>query len=240
MGLVWERELGRGEQTVALAMADHADDDGSKIFPSIGRIAWKTGYSERQVTRIIQKLTKMGLLILVHKSRQHRAAEYRMVITAVPEKEAFRSDTVSSLEPARDDILTSRGDISDARGDIAMSPDPSFEPPVKPPSSGAQEPAPSRDATKAFDELFTQLTGLPLPAATTKKQKATNGEMWHQPVRRMVALANGTAAYVLRETVAHMKREGLSIAWPKSVENNFRAKFSNLKTTTTRKGTVYR
>ena len=135
MSMVWELQLSHAEQSVALAMADHADDDGSKIFPSIARIAWKTGYSERQVQRIIVNLVDKRLLIVVFPPSQHRATEYRMDIDAIPPKPPF----VSQKRSARGDILAPRGDISKPRGDIAMSPDPSLEPPIDPPILSAAD-----------------------------------------------------------------------------------------------------
>lgn len=62
MGLVWDSDLPRDEKYVLLAYADHADHEGRGIFPSYGRIAWKTGYSRRQVMRITDSLTSKNIL----------------------------------------------------------------------------------------------------------------------------------------------------------------------------------
>lgn len=62
-GQVWEIELPANKLIVMLAMADHADHEGHNVFPSIGLIAWKTGYSERQIQRIIKALVADGLLV---------------------------------------------------------------------------------------------------------------------------------------------------------------------------------
>jgi len=67
MGLVWEHpiggEFGHTEKYVLLAYADHADQNGKNIFPSIDLIAQKTGYSERSVQTITRELEKMGFLV---------------------------------------------------------------------------------------------------------------------------------------------------------------------------------
>src|SRR6266850_242122 len=65
MGLVWELNLPHNEAWVLMAYADHADDEGGHVFPSIGKIAWKTGYKERQVQNIVRSLESKGLLQLV-------------------------------------------------------------------------------------------------------------------------------------------------------------------------------
>ena len=62
MNSVWEWDLPSNEKIVLLAYADHAAHDGSSVFPSISRIAEKTGYGERWVQLITRKLEAMGLL----------------------------------------------------------------------------------------------------------------------------------------------------------------------------------
>lgn len=63
MGMVWDSNLPSYEKMVLLAYADHADHDGKNIYPSIGRIAWKTGYKDRRVQQITRTLEKNGILI---------------------------------------------------------------------------------------------------------------------------------------------------------------------------------
>lgn len=67
MGLVWEQpildEFGRPEKYLLLAYADHADQNGNNIFPSVELISKKTGYEERSVQSITRKLEKLGYLV---------------------------------------------------------------------------------------------------------------------------------------------------------------------------------
>jgi hypothetical protein len=56
MNHVWKLELPTNEKIVLLAYADHARPDGTCIFPSVGLLARKTSYSEREVQRITRKL----------------------------------------------------------------------------------------------------------------------------------------------------------------------------------------
>ena len=62
MSLVWDSELPTDEKFVALALADFADDDGNRIYPSVSTIARKVGKSERQVQRTLSKLKRSRLL----------------------------------------------------------------------------------------------------------------------------------------------------------------------------------
>ena len=69
MGLVWELDFSsvtkfeRPEKYVLLAYADHADQNGGGIWPSIDLIAKKTGYSERMVQMITRDLEIAGYLV---------------------------------------------------------------------------------------------------------------------------------------------------------------------------------
>lgn len=57
---------GGGEMLLALALADHAHDDGTHIFPSIARLAEKTRQSERSVQYQLRRMETSGWLVLVN------------------------------------------------------------------------------------------------------------------------------------------------------------------------------
>ncbi len=65
MGEVFDLDLPHAEMLVLLAMADHADHLAMNVRPGLPLIAWKTGYSLRQVRRIIGRLIKRRLLVLL-------------------------------------------------------------------------------------------------------------------------------------------------------------------------------
>jgi hypothetical protein len=123
MGQVYELELSHPQQSIALALADHAHDDGSHIFPGIGYIAWKTGYSERNVIRLLNDLENIGLIARVHGRSIGRGnvQEYAMDVCAVPKKEPYKGDSTSPFNRAKHDNLSpnikgdklSKGDKSD-------------------------------------------------------------------------------------------------------------------------------
>lgn len=81
MALVWDLDLEPNKRLVLLAYADHADDDGDNVYPSLPRIARKTGYSADQVRRISRELVMDGLMELVERGggrgRPHR---YRLTL----------------------------------------------------------------------------------------------------------------------------------------------------------------
>ena len=131
MGGVWELDLEPPKKLVLLAMADHADHEGRNVHPSIDLVAWKTGYSPRQVQRIVHELTDAGILEVQELGTgRGKPTHYRVDI----EKGVKMSPFIRNN--GRQDVTHSekKGDICDTervtsvqqKGDIAMSPEPSY------------------------------------------------------------------------------------------------------------------
>jgi hypothetical protein len=150
-GEVWELDLSHPQKWVLMAMADHADHDGGNVFPSVGLIAWKCGYSERQVQRIRRELEALGVLVLEAAPAGERRV-YRIDLAAAPRK-ARRSD-VPGKRP-RQDVTTPRQDVTpdmvspvtpgcQGRGDIQVSPGGDIQVSPKPPLT-VKEPPPTRE-----------------------------------------------------------------------------------------------
>jgi len=108
-GQVWSIELTHTQQTLMLCLADHAQDDGTKVFPSVARMMWKTGYSRRRVQTILQELVKIGLLIPVSPGRgggggrNGYATEYRIDLSKGLLKPPFKSS--ARAEPSAEDSV---------------------------------------------------------------------------------------------------------------------------------------
>lgn len=63
MDVVWRYyPAGAGELTLALALADWANDEGRSIYPSVPAAARKARLSERQVQRLLRKMEGRGYL----------------------------------------------------------------------------------------------------------------------------------------------------------------------------------
>ena len=78
MTMVFDAQLKSNQKLVLLALADHANDMGGRVFPSIERVAHKVCLSKRQVQRIMNDLRKEGLIHMTHKASRHRPREYRI------------------------------------------------------------------------------------------------------------------------------------------------------------------
>ena len=80
MTQVWGLKIPHNQQWVLLAMADIADDDGTRCYPSMDYLAWKTTYSESQVRRIVGELRDSDLIVAVayEKGGRGRATHYHL------------------------------------------------------------------------------------------------------------------------------------------------------------------
>jgi len=96
MSQVWQSELPRDEKYILLAYADHANDYGDSIFPSVGHTAWKTGYSDRSVQIITAKLIERGVLKPAGKGPGF-TNRYSIVLDALPQRGDYRG--VKKLHP---------------------------------------------------------------------------------------------------------------------------------------------
>ena len=89
MGLIWNCELEQNVKYILLAYADHADHEGRSIYPSDALVAWKTGYSERQVIRIRLALIEKKIMLRDGTS-PFRTQMYRIDVDALPKRDAFQ------------------------------------------------------------------------------------------------------------------------------------------------------
>lgn len=75
MTAIWEMRISTGPKLVFLALADWADDEGARCFPSIARIAERASISPRQAQRYMRTLESEGWISIVgnyHGGRESR------------------------------------------------------------------------------------------------------------------------------------------------------------------------
>jgi hypothetical protein len=135
MGLVWDYyPEGAGELLTMLKLADHADHDGSKIWPSIARTAEMTRQSDRTVQRQIQAAIANGWLEVVEEGGRgpYSTTRYRIPVERIPQGVVVRVTNCHPLNGPVDNSekrvtpATLKGDIHDNKGDTAVSPESSL------------------------------------------------------------------------------------------------------------------
>lgn len=142
---VWRLDLPHNEAWVLMALADHADPDGKRVYPALGYIAWKTNYQRRHVRRIMGSLKAKGIIEPISHSAGGRspsgkgyATEYWLHMEKADKKSPYTSE--ASERGALETALggpggPARGAVGTAKGDIAVAPQPSvttIEPSGKP------------------------------------------------------------------------------------------------------------
>lgn len=99
---------GGGEMLLALALADHASDDGTRVFPSVQALSEKTRQSERTVQYQLRRMEEMGWLILVGAGNGGRSMsrEYRISTDWIKGAEIapFKKGATDDVKGANDGI----------------------------------------------------------------------------------------------------------------------------------------
>jgi len=93
MSQIWEKDLNHSQQSILLAMADFADDNGDHCYPSVARLAWKSGYSYRQTAEILKGLVKDGFIKVVKPATNRTQAEYKICAFSMKDKPPFDPKT---------------------------------------------------------------------------------------------------------------------------------------------------
>ena len=101
MGKVWELDIPAEQQTVLLALADHAHDDGTSSHPGVRYLAWKVGMSERTVQRVLAVLRDRSIINPVANATggRGRPTVYFIDIDQAPKKEPFVYERASTVSP---------------------------------------------------------------------------------------------------------------------------------------------
>ena len=84
MSQVWERRVSGSSAMVLLVLADYARDDGTRCYPCVATLAYKTGLTRRPVQVILAKLREKGVLVVVKQGRgRGRTTVYRINLEAL-------------------------------------------------------------------------------------------------------------------------------------------------------------
>lgn len=128
MGAAYTLELPRNERDVLMAMADHADDDGGSVFPSVAYVAWKTDLSSRSVQRMQRSLERKRILVVESaQCGRGRTKRWRIDLSAGTRKSSFQGasehvDNSRERLDCRKERVTELCHPSELKGDRVLSP----------------------------------------------------------------------------------------------------------------------
>lgn len=135
MSMVFKRyPSGGGERLLALALADHASDDGTRVFPSVSLLAQKSVQSERTVQYQLRKMETIGWLIRVSDGTGGKGNTTEYCIS----QEWLKGAELAPFErPQRVQSATQRVQPDASKGATAVAPESSVT--IIQPSEAAQQ-----------------------------------------------------------------------------------------------------
>jgi hypothetical protein len=152
MGAAWELDLKHNELLVLLALADHADHEGNNAYPSVGLLAWKTGYNAATVHRCLRKLELRK--IISGKKRQGQTTIYSIHPDKGKPKPPRETETSRKLQepmPNPDDKMPEEVSQNASQTSCNLPPKPSIEPSDKPPEKKKNRLSSSSNVNKAIE-----------------------------------------------------------------------------------------
>jgi len=112
MSMVWDCDLPPNQKFVLLAYADHANDEGTSVYPGEDRMKKKTGYSKGNVRRVTAELIDAGMLMRTRKGHRGQRAEFRLVLDVIAAHNATLSKGAQPDEERRADIVERRAETT--------------------------------------------------------------------------------------------------------------------------------
>lgn len=90
MNLIWADESGRlngTEKAILIKLADHGNDEGLNIHPSIEQLVRSTGFGKTTVVKTLKSLSDKGYLIrLTHGKNKKEASTYQILLKRIVDK----------------------------------------------------------------------------------------------------------------------------------------------------------
>ena len=118
LGRAYELDLPPSEMFVLTVLCDHAHDDATEARPGLGLIEWKTGFSKRQVQRILGSLRDAGIIVPTGYANggKGKATVYSINLDAGLKKAPLKDDVGVTLSQAKDDVGVTLSQAKDDAG----------------------------------------------------------------------------------------------------------------------------
>jgi len=143
----------------AVTLASYANDEGFRIWPSVGEVAYLRGLKERAIQYQMKELRQMHVLEIVKPASRWFPAQYRMRPEALParppyqppDRQPFMLDPIGESPPGISVGVQPAAPLLgvqfEALGVHPGAPDPSLDPPLRTHTTGAREGDTPKSAT---------------------------------------------------------------------------------------------
>jgi hypothetical protein len=152
---VWESDLPATVRLVALAFADHANDDGTGVYVVLTRLMARTGLSRAACVRSVAALRDGGWLATVRRASQHRAPEYDLIPQGAPSEHSRPVQGAHTDNPGGSRVL------SDGAQGALSEPQPPTNPLQDDDVARARDLDPVVVVVNRFAETYQTVRGLP-------------------------------------------------------------------------------
>ena len=131
MDMVWQNatDLQGNDLLVMLALADWANEQGA-CWPSVPKLAEKARVAERTVRYIIRRLEERGYIQIEEQRGRNHTNQYLLNLQVLQPKKVQPLQVSVPVKPASYD--TQNLQVTTVKPAIAIAPNPSIEPSVKP------------------------------------------------------------------------------------------------------------
>lgn len=205
--------LSTTQKFVLLALADHANDYGESIYPSVETLCGKTELSERAVRTALGDLRDMELLRIVRPATNKRPNEYAIDLQQLQARSDPEVQQVHPGGAAGAPQQPARGAVGAPKSseDLTIN---------KPPAKPARKTSGRVPWEPEIDELmqvFSDASGTKLPRLKNKSDFASAQNLWVKPLLEIKNNCNGHTREIVIATVAEMRRRELTFAFPKQI-----------------------
>ena len=210
---VWDcSESTNGERLVLLAIADNAADDGTRAYPSIAEIARKANLSERAVHYAIERLTKLGELVVKRGSGRGRVNMYSVIMAPCDRLKTPQNLHPSDApdDPERVQSATERVQFDAGKG--ADSAPGTVPEPSKEPSGSSSDADASPNAGLIVKGFIDWLAGREEPVKLTSSVIARLGKEIKS------CLKDGIDEGTVKRALVEMARRGKA-GWPSMLQS---------------------
>ncbi len=102
-------DLPATKKWILVVLANHANESGEDVYPSVARIADASSISGRHVIRMLKELCDDGIIEVAKKATPHQPTRYRIRIDRAPKRNADSPALGVTNDPLGTDTMSDQG-----------------------------------------------------------------------------------------------------------------------------------
>lgn len=208
-------ELNPYQFTVYAALARFAGNENQQSWASIKTLAKRTGMSEAKCRQSLRELEARGLLS-TEQRYQESGGQTSNLYTLLPTNRATLGTPHHAVLPAPPHDVAKPDSLNQTPSN-STSDDKSSEVLVK-----KHQPAGRNLIKKQLEDYFVKVSGIPLPALKTARDRKAAGERWWKPLLYIASLVNDDipqAQKLIDSALRQLDDNNYTVSAPASIQN---------------------